>query len=267
MKIKKWLPMMMLLFIGLFCFSAYQVISYMRESKARGDLYDGLAAMVESARQEAAQQEPETVTEPQETNDEDVAEPEILPEYRELYEGNSDLVGWICIDDTKINYPVMQTPDDQNFYLHRNFNKDYEVGGCLFVQANCDVFEPTDNVIIYGHNMNDGSMFNNLKKFLSEEYWKQHQYITFDTLYEHHTYQIFAVFTTSATAADGFRYYEFVDACGDAKMFNNYVADCKDIGIYKTGVTPMYGDKMICLSTCEYTHTDGRLVVMAKCIE
>lgn len=92
-------------------------------------------------------------------------------EQEELYEQNNDLVGWICIEDTKINYPVMQSIDEPNFYLKHGFDKAYTNYGCPYVGESCDVNKPSDNLIIYGHHMKNGSMFSDLEKFKKKDFW------------------------------------------------------------------------------------------------
>ena len=139
----------------------------------------------------------------------------MLPEYAALYERNPDIVGWMKIEGTVINYPVMQTPDSPDYYLKKNFNKETSSRGCLYVREQCDVNMPSDNITIYGHNMRDGSMFHPLNNFISESYWQKNNLITFDTLYEHRTYKIFAVFKTTASVGKGFSYHLFVDAASD----------------------------------------------------
>ena len=84
---------------------------------------------------------------------------------------NPDMVGWIKINDTVINYPVMQTKKIPDYYLNHDFYKNESVYGCPYVQANCDVDAPSDNVIIYAHHMNDGSMFAGLENYRSKDYW------------------------------------------------------------------------------------------------
>ena len=187
----------------------------------------------------------------------------VLPEFKDLYTQNSDIVGWLEIPGTDISYPVMQTPDRPNYYLTRNFEKEDSKHGCLYVQENCDVDTPTDNVIIYGHRMRDRSMFAQLDKYEDEEYVKENPYIYFDTLTEVHIYQIVAVFTTTATEGKGFAYHEFVTA-EDEEAFNRYIQTCNDYATFTTGVEAVYGDKLITLSTCEYSQINGRLVVVAK---
>ena len=190
------------------------------------------------------------------------------PEYQELYLQNNDMVGWIKIDDTKINYPVMQSKDNPNFYLKHGFDKKYTDYGCPYVQENCDLEQLSDNIIIYGHNMNDGSMFSGLTKFKNENFWKAHKTITFDTLTEHHTYEIISVFKTVAysDSSDSFKYYHFVNA-ETPDDFSAYINKCNDLSLYDTDVPAEYGDKLITLSTCEYSRNNGRLVVVAKRVD
>ena len=178
---------------------------------------------------------------------------------------NPDMVGWIKINDTVINYPVMQTKKIPDYYLNHDFYKNESVYGCPYVQANCDVKTPSDNVIIYAHHMNDGSMFANLELFRSKDFWKSHKQVRFDTLDRKATYDILAVFAVPVDETDknSFKYYEFVNAY-DPQHFSDFVSRCKELSFYDTGVTAKYGDKLLTLSTCEYTHNNGRLVVVAK---
>ena len=115
---------------------------------------------------------------------------------------------------------------------------------------------------MFGHNMKDGSMFATLNNYVNQYFWEDNQIILFDNLYEYHTYKIFAVFKTSASLGEGFGYHKFVDAANEQE-FNDFVSTCKKLSFYDTGITPVYGDKLICLSTCEYTLENGRLVVAA----
>lgn len=184
--------------------------------------------------------------------------------YAPVYEQNSDLVGWITIDGTNINYPVMQTKEDPDFYLKHGFDKSYSEYGVPYVQADCEIGK-SDNIIIYGHNMRNGTMFSDLEKYADEEFYRSHRYINFDTLTDYGTYEIFAVFRTVAYSEDGFKYYNFVDL-EDAEDFNSFVEKCKELSLYETVVTAEYGDKLLTLSTCEYTRTNGRFVVVAKLV-
>ena len=191
-----------------------------------------------------------------------------LAEYLELYRQNEDMVCWIKVEDTNINYPVVQSVNEPNFYLKHKFDKTYSAYGCPYVQENCDVQKPSDNIIIYGHHMNDGSMFTGLMKYRNKSFWEGHKTITFDTLTDRHQYEVIAVFKTVVytDSSDSFKYYEFTDA-ENAAEFDAYVAKCKELSLYDTGVSAEYGDKLISLSTCEYSRNNGRLVVVAKRVD
>lgn len=248
--------------------SAFKVGSYLLEGKKSQDRYNELSQMKENTQSTtaaptttAATAATDSPTEPTATTA--ATEPEILSDYKNLYEMNSDLVGWIKIDGTKVDYPVMQTPDDPDFYLYRDFDKANSTRGAIYVREVCDVNKPSDNVTIYGHHMADGSMFAGLNAYVNKSAWENNSLILFDTLTEYHVYEIFAVFATSANLGEGFSYHQFVDAETEEE-FDEFVATCKQLAYYDTGITPKYGDKLICLSTCEYTHGDnGRLVVAA----
>ena len=187
---------------------------------------------------------------------------DFLPDYQELYMQNNDMVGWIKVDDTKINYPVMQSKNNPNFYLRHGFDKGYTVYGCPYVQENCDL-ALSDNCVIYGHHMNNGTMFTDLCKYENEDFYREHKTIHFDTLSGFGEYEIVAVFKTVAYSEQGFKYYHFTRA-ESAEDFDDYIAQCKALSLYDTGVTAEYGDRLITLSTCEYSRKNGRIVVVAK---
>ena len=254
---------LIVLLVIVFCFSAFQVVNYMIESKEQGEKFDDLSQLrqeLQNAAQATEPKVPEQVE--QETQPTEETGPRMLPEYAALYEMNDDLVGWISIPGTRVDYPVMQTPDHTDYYLKRNFNQDHSEHGCIYIREACDIMEPSDNITIYGHNMLDGSMFAALHDYIDQETWEKNPLILFDNLYEYHTYEIFAVFKTTASMGKGFSYHQMVDAESE-EAFNDFIATCKDLSFYDTGITPVYGEKVICLSTCEYTLTNGRLVVAA----
>ena len=184
-------------------------------------------------------------------------EEETLSNFESLLGKNSDMVGWISVAGTGINYPVMQTKNSPNYYLKRNFNKEYSDLGVPYVQENCDL-ATSDNIIIYGHHIKGGKMFGSLDKFTSKSFYEKHKVIQFNTLTEQSQYQIIAVFKTVAYSASGFRYYDFVNADDEAD-FNAYVSRCKELALYDTGVTAKYGDRLLTLSTCKRFAENGRL--------
>ncbi len=254
-----------LLLVAAFGISAFMVGNYVIEGKKQEELNDKLSEIVASAQNTtAAPTEAETTKATEETTQS--TEPTegggILPGYQEIYDMNNDTVGWLTLPGTKLDYAVMQTPDRENYYLYRDFNKQENKRGSIYAREVCDINKPSDNITIYGHNMADGSMFAALNSYVNKSAWENNSLIIFNTLTEYHTYKIFAVFKTSANIGEGFSYHKFVDAENEQE-FNDFVSTCKDLAFYDTGITPVYGDKMICLSTCEYTLSNGRLVVAA----
>lgn len=203
-----------------------------------------------------------------ETEDSEVTDTkkEILSKYKSAYEENNDLVGWIKIDDTKVDYPVMQTSEDQpEFYIHKDWNKADSVKGLPFVDYLCDI--DSSNLIIYAHHMKDGSMFGSLKYYQDESYFKKHKFIKFDTLYEEGQYEIIAVCLTKVYYENPpkgeFQYYYYSDISSE-KKFEEYVSKVKSLSLYDTGKTATYGDKLITLCTCMYHTENGRMIVVAK---
>ena len=194
----------------------------------------------------------------------DVKVPEVLDEYAGLYAENSDTIGWLKIDGMTIDYVVMQAPDEINKYLRHDFYGKDSTRGCLFVDEYCDILS-SDNLIIYGHNMKDNSMFGSLMYYVSEDFYKQHKLISFDTIYEKQTYEIVAAIKTELVpeGSDGFKYYEYTGS-GDENSFNDYVKFIEENRLYDTDAELSPGDKILTLSTCAYHAEDGRFIVVAK---
>ena len=202
---------------------------------------------------------------PQFTLDETAPEPkEVLEEFKTLLNKNQKLIGWLKIDDTNIDYPVMQTSDNE-YYLDHNLNQEYDKNGSIFMDKDCDVLQPSTNFILYGHHMKSGQMFGNLDRYSSEAYYKEHPYIQFDTIYERGTYQVMYVFRSHVYSEEeiAFKYYQFIDVNSE-KEFDSYMQEMAAMSYYDTGVTAEYGDQLLTLSTCDYQEKDGRFVVVAK---
>lgn len=187
----------------------------------------------------------------------------VLPEYAALYEQNSDLFAWLCIDGTNINYPVMHTPDDPQYYLKRAFDGSRSNSGTPFLDGKCT--EDGGIYIVYGHRMNNGTMFGRLADYADEGYWEEHPTIRFDTIRERGEYEVMAAFfgKVYSSSEDGFRYYDETDLT-DRAAFDRYAAQVADAALYDTGVTAEYGDSLLVLSTCSYHVDDGRFVVVAR---
>lgn len=246
-------------YIGIWIFALLFIVSvimiaghYISEEKAEDD-FNQLIEIVEEAE--------DTKVEETDISKEEVQSP--LERYQELFDMNNDMYGWISIDGTNINYPVMYAPGEKDYYLKRNFEKEYSAYGVPYIAEHCDPVEPSDNVIIYGHHMKNGSMFSNLMKYEDKNFFLSQKTLNFDSLTETAVYEIIAVFKTTVYDDFGFKFYEFTNA-ETKEEFDSYVAKCKELSLYETGVNAEYGDKLLTLSTCEYSKKNGRMVVVAK---
>ncbi|WP_419093482.1 class B sortase, partial [Waltera sp.] len=174
------------------------------------------------------------------------------------------LIGWVKIDDTNIDYPVMQTTDNE-YYLDHNLNQEYDKNGSIFMDKDCDVLKPSTNFILYGHHMKSGQMFGSLSLYSDQSYYEKHPCIQFDTIYEKGQYEIMYVFRSRVYSEDEivFKYYQFIDAQSEQE-FDSYMNDMAEMSLYDTGVTASFGDQLLTLSTCDYQEKNGRFVVVAK---
>jgi sortase B len=191
----------------------------------------------------------------------------ILPELRDTYQRNKDLVAWITIPDTEINYPVLQSKEDNNFYLDRTIDKETNKNGSIFMDTRNNIVDRDSNLIIYGHNMKSGQMFGGLDAFEDSAYVEGHKTIQFNTLYERAEYDIIAVCLTEVAyqGDDVFRYYDYLNA-ENKEAFQEFKSNVERMNIYSGNETLdiTMEDELITLSTCNYYTTDGRLFVLAK---
>lgn len=182
-----------------------------------------------------------------------------------LKQENEDIIGWIQIDNTIIDYPVLQATDN-NYYLTRNYKKEKSKYGSIFAKSECDIKNNNSNVIIYGHNMKDEQMFNALLKYENKNFYDEHKEIKIATESEESKYSIVSVFKSRVFYQDEknvFRYYNYTKFENE-KEYNTYIENCKKIQLYDTGVSAEYGEQLITLITCEYSQENGRMVVVAK---
>lgn len=192
-------------------------------------------------------------------------EAEILPHLAEMYAQNPDLTGWIKIEDTVVDYPVMHTPEDGEKYIYADFQGKFSAAGLPFIEDDCCMDPESDNLIIYGHNMKNGSMFASLMKYQKESYWEEHPTILFSTLHEEREYEIISAFYDKVYYQHEtcFKFYQFIDARDEAH-FNEAMDYYYKHALYDTGVTAEYGDRLITLVTCAYHIENGRFVVVAR---
>lgn len=188
---------------------------------------------------------------------------------KQLQKENPEVKGWINIDNTKIDYPLLQT-NNNDYYMKYNYKKEYNVNGSIFVDKDYDWNLPSTNMLIYGHN-NRGSdeMFASLLKYKDEEFYKNHKIIKITTPEEEREYEIIAVFLSRVyykSEKNVFRYYFFINA-NNKKEFDEYVENSKKASLYDIETTANYGDELLTLSTCEWSQEDGRFAVVAKRIK
>jgi sortase B len=180
--------------------------------------------------------------------------------YLDLKKQNPDFVAWLKIFGTTVDYPVVQTPDEPEKYLHLDFKGAYSAAGTLFASSISDIDKPSDAIIIFGHNMKNGSMFGGLDEYTDKDYLRQHPIVRLDTLEEERFFRIFCVFTGRES---DFRYYDASDFADEA-AFYEFIAQAEARELYPSGESAEYGDELLLLSTCEYSHNNGRLVLLAR---
>ena len=174
---------------------------------------------------------------------------------------NDDFRGWLRIEDTIIDYPVVKSSeDDPEYYLHRDFDKNYSFSGTPFIGAGAD--ENSDAFVVYAHNMNNGTMFGTLDNYADKGWAEQHPYIEFDTPGENRVYRVFAAFQTTIGSEDEFAYYDKVGKLTD-EDYKAFVKEIKDASVMETGDSPAEKTQIIMLSTCSYHANNGRFVVAA----
>lgn len=190
---------------------------------------------------------------------------EILPKFLANYDKNPQFAGWIKIEDTMIDYPVMKPAEDNYFYLTHGPDGSRSKYGAIYMDISSDLLNPSTNLILYGHYFRDGSMFGTLKNYKNENYYKEHAIIKFDTLYEEGVYEIISVFTSKVYKKDQnvFKYYQYTNIQSKAK-FDEYVSNVKKLSRYEIKETAEYGDSLITLSTCDDWTENGRIAVVAK---
>ena len=232
-----------------FVFSSYLLISRISEGRKSGGQFSSLQELKDSSESAVSASGTESR----------------VPKYHlNIYEQNNDTIGWISIPDTKIDYPVMQTEDPYDYYLKRSFTKEANDWGTPFVGLGCDAALPSDNIIIYGHHMKDGSMFSDLVKYESKSYYDTHSRIYFDTLYEKGQWEIvYAVKTVVYTDNDPFKFWTYTSLEHDDD-YNEFIEMAEKYKLYNTGVKVEKGDRFITLVTCEYSNKNGRMVIIAK---
>ena len=208
-------------------------------------------------------------SEASEDDGEDIVTPtggKVMKKYKKLYKKNPDLIGWVEVKGTPIDYPVMQTKNDPEYYLHRNFKKEEDINGLPFLDAKCDVQDANSNLMLYGHHMKSGMMFAHLMDYQTEDFYKKHKTFYFDTLFEKREYEVVAAFYSQIykdNNQDVFKYYNYPGHLSE-KQFEKYVKNIRKLSQYDTKIIPQYGEQLLTMVTCAYQTEEGRFVVVAR---
>ena len=272
---------MLCLFAAVLCVSIFMVASQILQrrhsAETLDELRDRLARPSETVSPEREETAPESdpgvnpnpnlEPDPDPSGDPDAdtdRDSLLLERYAALKEENPDFFGWLAISNTVIDYPVMHTPSDPEYYLRRAFDGSYATGGVPFLDGVC--YEGCGNFIIYGHNMRNGTMFADLLKYADQSFWQAHPVIRFDTQVEIAEYEVLAAFYGRiyyVDETDVFRYYRYTDV-SDPDVFEEYIAQVRAAALYNTDVDAQPGDQLITLSTCSKHTENGRFVVVAR---
>lgn len=182
-----------------------------------------------------------------------------LPEYIAFYKKNPDFIGWLKIEGTKVNYPVVKGKDNK-FYLNHSFEKERNRYGTIFADKDSDLEEPFSQIILYGHNMKDGAMFGVLDQYADPDFYQRHKTIQFENGVRSGEFEIFSVIKTDTE--NGLPFYNFQQGKGE-KDYLDFMEKAIESSIYPIASEGTWEDIILTLSTCDYSQKDGRILVMA----
>ena len=232
------------------------------------DIYEkeGTKEVVQNVSKDGEEKHEETAI--TENTEEQKEETERMLQVKQLQEQNEDIIGWLEIENTNINYPVLQGTDN-SYYMTHNYKKENSKNGAIFLDANYNWNIPSNNLLIYGHNLGNGMMFQELLKYEKESFYQEHPIIRFTTTEEDAQYEIISVFKSRVyhkSEKNVFRYYFFLNNESEEE-YNQFVKNAKNASLYPIDATANYGDQLITLSTCSYYVEDGRFAVVGRKIE
>ncbi|WAW15372.1 class B sortase [Peptostreptococcus equinus] len=229
----------------IFLFSGYKLLSIKINEKKENNKFQDLRSKIELRESEKKGEDNNA---------------SLYGKYQNIYKENNDFVGWLKIPNTKIDYPVMSTPNDPNYYLRRNFEKENSISGTPYIGEGIDV--NSKSFIIYSHNMKNHTMFGTLEKYKDIEYRNSNNLIEFDTFGGQRLYEIIAAYHIDLDKQH-FKYYNYYGDWSEER-FNDFVENISKISIYGKVEDVSYTDQIIQLSTCSYFTDDGRFVIVAK---
>ena len=271
MKEKKKIVAIILLLLAILCLTGAIIffILYAIEDKKNEDMLNDFRVDTSENITESITNVAQDISSMTEELDKNVSqeflETAVSNPYADSFLANDDMAAWLVVPGTNIDYPVMWTPFDENYYLYRDFEEKDNTNGCLLLDTDSSLDPLTTNLIIHGHNMKSGAMFGNLTDYEDKDYYDKHKEIILHTKKEQKNYEIIAVFRSQVykKTDDVFKFYKFFEA-NTQEEFDDFYNNIKELSIYDTGVTATYGDHFITLSTCVYHVQNGRFVVIAN---
>ena len=248
---KKVLPIVIVILSATTVISCIMIANTLMRSNAEIEDFESLSALIQTQTDKPTAETQNSDSEPTETGPEPIFTRNLNP----LYEKNSDCIGWICIPNTAVDYPVMHTPQDPQKYLRKNFDCEYSSSGVPFLQGN-DTLD-SDNLIIYGHNMKNGTMFSDITKYREKSFCIEHPSIEFETGQGLKVYTVFAVVQVKNTDD----WYGFTISADEAD-YQDKIAMIEESALYTTDIDPQYGQQLLTLSTCYGNSKSDRLIVI-----
>ena len=258
--VKKILPFLTLFFVVVMIVAVVMIVSEVRDRQTEIDDFNELADLVQDIPStdnttEATDDPSDETTAPELSEEPEEPKPVFTRNLAPLIEKNADCIGWVYIEDTAVDYPVMHTPKEPQRYLRLNFDKEYSSAGVPFLKGVCTM--NCDNLVIYGHNMKNGTMFSDVTQYRNKEYCIEHPVIEFETEQGLKCYTVFAVIYVKNTDS----WYDFHTAADEAE-YNDKIEEIKRRALYDTGITPEYGQQLLTLSTCYGATKLDRIIVI-----
>lgn len=239
-----------------FVLAGYKIINDLRAQKEEINDFNELVELVTESTSTQEKTEPSIEAEGNDTTIETETMPIISTRnLAPLFERNADCIGWVYIEGTAVDYPVMHTPDEPQKYLRKNFDKEYSSAGVPFLNGICTL--DCDNLILYGHNMKNGTMFSDVTQYRNKNYYTVHPVIEFETTQGLKQYAVFAV----AQVKNNDGWYAFHIAVDESEYYAK-IAEMKNRSLYDTEITPIYGQQLITLSTCYGATKSDRIIVV-----
>ncbi|NLU35414.1 MAG: class B sortase [Clostridiales bacterium] len=253
----KWRRILILILLAVFLFSSYKIFSYLYEGWKTRSTYDEMRKLYEESLILEEQTRKQEETPSGQNSPRANSSGGIMERYKALLEINPDVVGWVRVPNTVIDYPVVQAQDN-DYYLRRDIYGNYASAGAIFMDYRSDAQGRGRHIILYGHHMKNGTMFKELDKYKKKEFFDENNFVRFDSLFSEMKWEVFSVYVTET---------DFPYIQTDINSDEEYIAFLRMIknrSMHQKDIELMQEDQILTLSTCSYEYDDARLVVHAR---